>query len=122
MENAMPTRYMLSESASAGGSERRKEPRRMVFNVAAEVRARELAAPLMCTVRDVSDSGARLEIDRDNGRAAEDMALPERVEVYFCTESKLLPCRVCWRDGRHFGVEFIDCTWDGAQETSAETG
>ena len=111
----MATRYLLSASASGGGFERRKEPRRMVFNVAAEVRAGELTAPLACTVRDVSDSGARLEIDRDDGRAAQpEVALPERIDVYFCTESRLLPCRVCWQDGRHFGVEFVGRTWDGA--------
>ncbi len=112
----MPTRYVLSESATSAAFERRKEPRRMVFNVAAEVRARELGSPLMCTVRDVSDSGARLEIDRDNPRAAEAAPLPERVEIYFCTESKLMPCRVCWQDGRHFGVEFVDCKWDDTSE------
>jgi hypothetical protein len=116
----MPTRYVFSESATAAAFERRKEPRRMVFNVAAEVRASELAAPLMCTVRDVSDSGARLEIDRDNPRAAQDAALPEHVEIYFCTESRLIPCRVCWQDGRHFGVEFIGQTWDGVAVAPAD--
>jgi hypothetical protein len=104
---------LLSGSAP-GVFERRKEPRRMVFNVAAELRASELAAPLMCTVRDISDSGARLEIDRDNPRAAQEALLPEHVEVYFCTESRLMPSRVCWQDGCRFGVEFVDCKWDDA--------
>jgi hypothetical protein len=119
----MPTRYVLSESATpAAAFDRRKEPRRMVFNVAAELRASELASPLMCTVRDVSDSGARLEIDRDNPRALQDSPLPECVEVYFCTESKLLPSRVCWQDGRHFGVEFIDRKWDEAEKAPVQSG
>lgn len=79
----------------------------MVFNVAADVRAPELPAPLVCTVRDLSESGARLEIDRDNGRKAQpETTLPERVEVYFCTEDKVMPGLVRWQDGRHFGVEF----------------
>jgi hypothetical protein len=117
----MPTRYLLSESATAAAFERRREPRRMVFNVAAEVRAAELAAPLACTVRDVSDSGARLEIDRDDGRSAQpEVALPERVDVYFCTESRLVPCRMAWQDGRHFGVEFIAAQADAAGDAPAD--
>jgi hypothetical protein len=112
----MPTRYLLCESAPAGIFERRKEPRRMAFNIAAEVRASELASPLVCTVRNVSESGARLEIDRDDGRLPQmDVALPERIDVYFCTESRLIPCRLAWQDGRHFGVEFIGEEWDNEQ-------
>jgi hypothetical protein len=90
----------------------------MVFNVAAELRLPDGAAPLACTVRDVSKSGARLEIDPAVGRRAQpDVILPEKVEIYFCTESRLVPCQVRWQDGRHFGVAYIFT--EGADELDA---
>src|SRR5262245_8778451 len=102
----MSSRYLLSECAPSL-FERRREQRRMVFNVAAELRMPD-TAPLACTVRDVSDSGARLEIDPSVGRRAQlEVTLPEKVDIYFCTESKLVPCHVRWQEGRHFGVEYI---------------
>jgi hypothetical protein len=123
MEQGMTTRYLLSDCAAPGLFERRKQPRWMVFNVAAEVRAKELAAPLACTVRDVSDSGARLEIDRHNGRSAQpEAALPELVDIYFSTEARLMRCRIAWQDGRHFGVEFIAPASGGTNAAPSEAG
>jgi hypothetical protein len=66
-------------------------------------------APLACTVRDISDAGARLELDRERLRSvAPEVELPEQFTVYFCPDQTEVRCRLAWRDGRHFGVAFLD--------------
>jgi hypothetical protein len=66
-----------------------------------------LPAPLPCTVRDISRSGARLEIDRIRiRRAPRRVRLPQDLALYFCPSRSEVACRLSWQDGNHFGVEF----------------
>jgi hypothetical protein len=67
----------------------------------------DLPAPLPCTVRDISKSGARLEIDRIGMRGrARHVRLPRNLTVHFCPSRSEVGCRLSWQDGNHFGVEF----------------
>jgi hypothetical protein len=87
---------------------RRGEERASVFTIAALVTGDGLPSPLPCTVRDISRSGARLEIDRIGirGRAPRQARLPQDLTVYFCPSRSEVGCRLSWQDGSHFGVKF----------------
>jgi hypothetical protein len=78
-----------------------------VHAAAALVSAPELPASLTCAVHDISDSGARLEVDREARKPGAPIALPDEVTVYFFRKEAEALCRVTWRDGAHFGVEFL---------------
>jgi hypothetical protein len=95
-------------SADTTGAIQQRARRRPVYTVAALLFAEELPSPLSCTVRDVSETGARLELDRFSlkGGGAE-TPIPKFVTVYFCPEKTEVECRLAWQDGRHFGVRFL---------------
>ena len=110
----MLTKYWLhaSPARSATGSPDgvsealpRDDARVPVFTVAAMVLIEGQAAPVSCTVRDLSQGGARLELDRVKPPLVSEQ-LPDRLVLYFCPDRTDVECRVAWRDGRHFGVQF----------------
>lgn len=76
-----------------------------VFMVAGLIFVEGQAKPWSCTVRDLSQGGARLELDRVKPPLVSEQ-LPDRVVLYFCPDRSDVQCRVAWRDGRHFGVQF----------------
>jgi len=90
---------------SAAG--RRRDARKPLYAVDALVFGKDLKAPLRTMVRDISKSGARLELSRGMKVSASPTFIPERVTVYFCPDKTEVECRLAWRDGRHFGVRFF---------------
>jgi hypothetical protein len=80
-------------------SERRRYPRIRVQK-AAKVLVGSISV-LDCMVRDLSGSGARLEIQD----AAD---LPEAVDVTFDGGHTFRPCRLRWRSPTETGVEFFE--------------
>ena len=96
-----------SSDQTAASAKRRADERLSVYTIAARITAEGLSAPLPCTVRDISKSGARLELDREGiRRPLPNLRLPKRLTVYFCPSKTEVRCRLSWQDGRHFGVEF----------------
>ncbi len=90
---------------SAAG--RRRDARKPLYAVDALVFGKDLKAPLRTMVRDISKSGARLELSRGMKVSASPTFIPERMTVYFCPDKTEVECRLAWRDGRHFGVRFF---------------
>ena len=89
---------------SAAG--RRRDARKPLYAVDALVFAKGVAGPLRTMVRDISKSGARLELSRGMKVSASPTHIPESMTVYFCPDKTEVECRLAWRDGRHFGVRF----------------
>jgi hypothetical protein len=83
----------------------RDDARVSVFTVAAMVFMEGLSEAWWCTVRDHSHGGARLELDRSKPPRVSEQ-LPDQVILYFCPDRTEVQCRVAWRDGRHFGVQY----------------
>jgi hypothetical protein len=116
----METRYRLHAApvhAPNGVAEElnaarnRSCPRTQVYAVAALAIADSLPEPISCTLRDISDTGARLEMDRVASKAgAPTPQLPENLTLYFCPEKRLAECQLVWQDGRHFGIRFLLAT------------
>ena len=59
------------------------------------------AASMDCIVRDLSHSGARLEL-------SETSALPEVFDLYIQTKDATFRATMCWRRGGEVGVTFPD--------------
>ena len=80
--------------------ERRKTPRR-VINRVAQYHCGLGALPRTCMVTNISDTGARLYSETD---------MPATFTLLVSSEDADIrrECRVVWRLGGEFGVEFID--------------
>lgn len=57
------------------------------------------ASTLSCTVRDLSDTGARL-------RVAKGQAVPSQFDLVVEVDGLEVPCSVVWRKGEEVGVSF----------------
>lgn len=80
--------------------EKRKHPREPGNNQAAVVYAGPNAAPLMCTVADISEGGAGLTFVSITG-------IPDFFKLEIKGEAKLRLCKVAWRKEPHrIGVAF----------------
>jgi len=102
---ASPARSATGTPDSASEALPRDDARVPVFTVAAMIFIEGQSAPVSCTVRDLSQGGARLELDRVKPPVVSEQ-LPDRMVLYFCPDRTDVECRVAWRDGRHFGVQF----------------
>ena len=109
----METRHRLqmaparSQAGPDGASEpvARDDARVLVLAAAALVSSEAESEPWSCTVRDLSRGGARLEIDSSVPPRVSEQ-LPDSIRLYFCPDRTEVECRIAWRDGRHFGVQF----------------
>jgi hypothetical protein len=52
-----------------------------------------------CTVRNISDSGAALEV-------ASPLFIPDRFTLYVPSDQLKRPCHIVWRQEKRIGVEF----------------
>lgn len=82
-------------------TELRKKPRRQ-FHYSARILTDQNGPPHACSIADISETGARLEL-------ANDAELPERFMLLLTkTGDARRRCRVVWRTGLTVGVEFPD--------------
>jgi hypothetical protein len=82
-------------------AELRKKPRRQ-FHYNARILIDKKVPSIPCSISDISESGARLAIERDED-------LPETFMLLFTANGGARrQCRVVWRTGVTLGVEFPD--------------
>lgn len=86
--------------------ERRTSPRRRVLK-GGLVSFNEGCSDFPCTVRDISESGARLVV-RDG------VYMPRTFELVIELDGTLTPCEVVWREIGAVGVRFLSAPRDGA--------
>ena len=80
-------------------AELRKKPRRQ-FHYTARILPDQDTPPIACLISDISESGARLALDRDQ-------ELPDTfILLLTASGDARRHCRVIWRDGLTVGVEF----------------
>jgi PilZ domain len=102
---AAPARSAAGVPDSISEPTPRDDARVPVFTIAANIFIAGEGAPWCCTVRDISRGGARLELDRVRPPRVSEQ-LPDQIVLYFCPDRTEVQCRIAWRDGRHFGVQF----------------
>lgn len=100
-------------------SDRRKRARNPEYLLAGYVIPDQSSPPLACIIRDLSSSGARLELERIN-RAKPVMAdaLPREVILFVSPSRSEAKCRISWRDGSHLGVNFLTPLQKSRREAS----
>ena len=82
-------------------AELRKKPRRQ-FHYNARILTDEKTPPIACSISDISESGARLALERD-------AELPETFMLLLTAHGGARRhCRVVWRTSLTIGVEFPD--------------
>jgi hypothetical protein len=77
--------------------ELRKSHRHKVFKAATIAFNR--AAGIDCTVRNISDGGACLEV-------ASPLGIPADFDLHFASDHTVRPCHVVWKSERRIGVAF----------------
>jgi hypothetical protein len=83
-------------------ADQRKHPRKPGNNQAAVVYISNEAAPIMCTVMDISEGGAGLTF-------VNTAIIPNVFKLEIKGENKLRMCRVAWKaEPYRMGVAFID--------------
>ena len=83
-------------------ADKRKHPRRPGNDQAAVVYISNEAAPIMCTVVDISEGGAGLNLTNT-------AIIPNIFKLEIKGENKLRTCRVAWTaEPTRMGVAFID--------------
>jgi hypothetical protein len=105
--NPAPVRAPNGVAQEIDAARSRDCPRTLVYTVAALVIADTLSEPLNCTLRDISETGARLELDRVGLKPDTPTPLPQALTLYFCPDQRLADCQLVWQEGRHFGVRFV---------------
>lgn len=78
--------------------DKRVAPRKRVLK-GARIAFNERSSTLSCTVRDISDTGARL-------RVAQGQAVPSQFDLIIDADGFEAPCSVAWRRGEEVGVTF----------------
>jgi len=111
-EDTQERKYRLGVSspreADQAVAERRSAPREAQYRMAAFVWSGDGTTALACTVRDLSENGARVELDYLGFRPSRSpIVLARELTIHLCPQQKEIDCRLVWQDGRHFGVSFI---------------
>jgi hypothetical protein len=88
---------VLAETKTEDAIEKRRSPRRRVLKAGTIVSPH--IARTDCTVRNLSDGGACLEV-------AAAAAIPDHFDLFMTTDRSAHACRVAWRSEARIGVEF----------------
>jgi hypothetical protein len=89
-------------------ADRRSTQREPQYKLAGFVWAGDPCTALACTVRDLSETGARIELDYQGFRPSRSpIELPTELVLHLCPRQAEIDCRLVWQDGRHFGVIFV---------------
>ena len=96
----------MSDSENCNGSElielheeERGSPRRRVLK-GAKMTFNEMQSAVPCTVRDVSDTGARIKVHGE-------VYVPATFELMIELDGISVPCRVVWRSSQEAGVCYV---------------
>lgn len=98
-----PLRFLLGTCAGGFGKamaddDKRRAPRKRVLK-GARIVFNERSSTLSCTVRDISDTGARV-------RVAQGQAVPAQFDLLIDADGFEASCSVAWRRGEEVGVVF----------------
>lgn len=102
----------MSEGTTSAcpGSEDQRFARRTPTRIGAQIIHPSLAAPLACTVRDTSSTGARLELGVIRGGQISRDRAPDRFTLFIQPERLYVDCEVAWREGTLIGVRYVSPT------------
>jgi hypothetical protein len=65
-----------------------------------KIRFRSLGASIDCLTRNLSDTGASLQVESQSG-------IPDTFELFITDDKSRRTCRVVWRSANRIGVAFV---------------
>jgi hypothetical protein len=81
--------------------------RRTPSRVGAQILHQSLSAPMTCTVRDTSSTGARLEVVVQRGGNISRDRVPDQFTLFMPADRLEVDCQVMWRQGALMGVRYV---------------
>jgi hypothetical protein len=96
-KRSAPATAVAETAASGGADERKPHNRRRAAHKTGRINARGVSE--ICTVRDISSTGAALDVVNAK-------KVPDRFTLVMEMESAIRNCAVIWRKERQLGVEF----------------
>ena len=84
--------------------------RRAASRLGAQIEHPSLSTPLLCTVRDTSSTGARLELTAIRGGPISRDPVPDRFTLCMPSDRLQVDCEVAWRQGPLIGVRYVSPT------------
>jgi hypothetical protein len=99
---------MPSQDVQAGSEARwaRRTPTRL----GAQILHSSLSAAILCTIRDTSSTGARLEVAAQRGGNISRDRVPEQFTLFMPADRLEVDCEVMWRQGLLVGVRYTSPT------------
>ncbi len=95
-----------SEPSGAESRWAKRSPSRL----GAQILHPNLVSPILCTIRDTSSTGARLEVAVTRGGTISRDSVPERFTLFMPSDRLEVDCEVAWRQGLVFGVRYVSPT------------
>ena len=83
----------------------RNSRRRRIFKVAAIEYGERAVSTVACTVRNISDTGASVDLNSP-------LWFPDEFTLVIESDGLRKPGRVAWRNGRKVGIQFTACRLD----------
>lgn len=94
----------------AGNALDNRWARRAASRLGAQIEHPSLSTPLLCTVRDTSSTGARLELTAIRGGPISRDPVPDRFTLCMPSDRLQVDCEVAWRQGPLIGVRYVSPT------------
>jgi hypothetical protein len=99
----------MPEAVAEAGTEARWA-RRTPTRLGAQIVHSSLAAPILCTIRDTSSTGARLETAVQRGGNISRDRVPDQFTLFMPADRLEVDCEVMWRQGLLVGVRYTSPT------------
>lgn len=103
----MPATALASqhELPAVSGDDEKRRAHRRIENTAGKIKVRGYRMAIPCSMRNTSATGACVMLH--SGRSLEVAShLPDSIVLVFEREFVEIDCKIVWRDGNRFGVQF----------------
>ena len=108
-DTAGPVMAMSAPAAAHSGADGRWA-RRTPTRLGAQILHSSLVSPILCTIRDTSSTGARLEAAAQRGGNISRDRVPDQFTLFMPADRLEVDCEVMWRQGLLLGVRYTSPT------------
>ncbi len=106
MESKSDSASFVAGVTKAMTAEEQRWARRNAARFGGQITHPSLSAPMLCTVRDTSSTGAKLELAKIIGGSISRDRAPDRFTLFMPAERLTVDCEVAWRRGNMLGVRY----------------
>ncbi len=96
----------VTEPSDAAADSDARWARRTTSRLGAQIMHQSVPTPIICTIRDTSSTGARLELSVQRGGSMTRERIPEQFTLFMPADRLEIECQVMWRQGPQIGVRY----------------